>query len=115
MLLEYVESHPTETTCLDRNRDGCHDEPVTRVKQAWIALYVVALANVGLIAVSWPRAPKLTEIATLTVCGGAVLLTYREDPAQFHRRVGRAEAARMLLLPVLMIGATVLVATTHLL
>lgn len=88
---------------------------MTRLKQARSALYAVALANAVLIATSWPRPSKLTELGTLIVCGGAVLLAYRENPASFHRRVGRMEALRILLAPIAGVGIVILLATNHLL
>lgn len=88
---------------------------MTRLKQARNALYAVALANVVLIAATWPRPSKLTEFGVLIVCGGVVLLAYRENPASFHRRVGRMEALRILLGPIAAVGIMILLATNHLL
>jgi hypothetical protein len=90
-------------------------EPMTRVNRARIALYLVALANIVLVAVDWPHPSKLTEIATMIVCGGWVMLAYREDPARFHRRVSHAEAVKMILAPVIFVGVIVGLAETHLL
>jgi hypothetical protein len=88
---------------------------LTRIKQARIGLYLVAFANVMLIAMSWPDPTKLTELATLIVCGGSVVLAYREEPARFHRRVHRTEAITTILAPVVILSVMVLLAKTHLL
>jgi hypothetical protein len=93
----------------------CDHDAVTRIKQARSALYVVALANAGFIVASWPRPPKLMELGTIIVCGGSVLLAYRENPAPFHRHVSPSEAARILVGLVVVLGAMILLTTTDLL
>lgn len=88
---------------------------MTRIKQARTILYLIALANIVLIAMSWPHPPNLTEVATLIVCGGAVLLAYREQPTRFHRRVRRREAITIILTPLVILSIIVLLAKTHVL
>src|ERR1700722_11352051 len=77
---------------------------VTRLKQVRIALIVVAFANVAIVIADWPHPSTLTEIGTLITCGGSLLLSYRESPSRFHRRVGPREALGLLLVPVALIG-----------
>jgi hypothetical protein len=78
---------------------------MTRIKWARIALRLFALANIGLIAANWPRSSKLTGFATMIVCGGAFLPAYREQPARFHRRVGRTEAIGIILAPLISLAS----------
>lgn len=80
---------------------------MTRIRKARIALYLVTLANILLIVVDWPHRSKLTGVATMILCGGYFVLAYREDPARFHRRVSSAEAARMILAPLVFVGIVV--------
>ena len=93
---------------------SCNNGGMTRTKQARIALYVIALANIVLIAANWPHTPRLINLGTLVVCGGALLLAYRENPASFHRRVSHTEALRLLLVPVALLGVIILLGMTHL-
>lgn len=87
---------------------------MARVKQARIVLYLVALTNIVLIAMSWPHPSKFAGIGTMIVCGGSVILAYREDPTRFHRRVGGTEALRMILASLVFIGIVILLSRTHL-
>ena len=75
----------------------------------------LALPNAGLIVATWPRSPKLTGLVTFIVCGGSVLLAYRENPASFHREVGRTEALRIIFAPIIAVGILILLGLNHLL
>jgi|GEM_PF-6488958 len=88
---------------------------MTRLKQARIALYAVALANVALIAATWPRPPRIIEWAVLLICPGAVAIAYREDPARFHGEVDKRFAMRLMLGPVIAVAALIVFAKTHIL
>jgi multisubunit Na+/H+ antiporter MnhB subunit len=74
---------------------------------------VVGLANVVLIVATLPRPPKLTGMVTFVVCGGSVLLAYREDPASFHREVSRTEALRVILALVVGVGIITVLGMTY--
>jgi hypothetical protein len=86
-----------------------------RIKIAEIALVIVALANVAVLVAPWPVSPRLTEIATMIVYFGFILLTYREDPASFHRQVSRSVALRILLAPVVFVVVVIVLGRNHLL
>jgi hypothetical protein len=88
---------------------------MTRLKRAWIALYLVAFANATLITATWPRPPKLTAWAVLLIGAGAVVIAYREDPASFRARVDKRVAARLILVPVIVVAVLIVLAKTHLL
>jgi uncharacterized membrane protein len=78
---------------------------MTWTRPARIPLYLVAAANLAVVAVTWPAVPRTpVNIGTLVVCGGGVLLAYRDNPARFHRPVGRGEAVRALMVPVVIVG-----------
>lgn len=99
--------------------DMCGDcgdiSSMTRMKFARIALRLFALANIGLIVANWPRSSKLTGFATMIICGGTFLLAYREQPARFHRRVGRTEAIKIILAPLVLLGIFILLARINVL
>lgn len=86
---------------------------MTRLKRARIALGVVAFANVALIAVTWPRPPKLAEWAVLIVAAGVVAIAYREDPARFRGEVDRRVAARIVAAPMIAVIVLISLAKTH--
>jgi hypothetical protein len=69
-------------------------------------LALTALAVVG-IAVVFAEPPHTRAILAVTLCavfGGNFLLTYREDPGAFHRKVGRRDLFVMLLPIAVLIG-----------
>ena len=88
---------------------------MTRMKWAWIALRLIALADIGLVVANWPRSSKLTGFGTMIVCGGYLLLSYREQPVYFHRRVDRTEAIKMILAPLTFLGIVILLSITNVL
>jgi hypothetical protein len=88
---------------------------MTRLKRAWIALYLVAFANATLITATWPRPPKLTGWAVLLIGPGAVAIAYREDPTRFHAQVDKRVAARLILAPVVVVAILIVLAKMHLL
>lgn len=88
---------------------------MTRLKRARIALYAVAFANVGLIAATWPRPPRITEWALLLICPGAVAIAYREDPARFLGEVDKRISMLLMLGPVIAVAVLIVLAKTHIL
>jgi hypothetical protein len=72
-----------------------------RTKVAQIALCIVVLVNVVLLLAPWQIPRKPIEIVMMFVCGGIIVLAYREEPASFHRQVSRSEALWTILVPVI--------------
>jgi hypothetical protein len=80
-----------------------------------MALYFVAFANALLIVMTLPRPPKVTGVATMIVCGGLVLLDYREDPGSFHRPVSRSKAVWIILTPIVSVVVVIVLGRNNLL
>jgi hypothetical protein len=81
---------------------------VTRLRWARIALRCIALAYVVLLVSTWPSSPLVMRVGVLVLGCGGLLLSYKENPAAYHRRLGWGETARILLATFAILGVTLL-------
>ena len=68
---------------------------MARTTLARIALGAIGITNVALVLSTSHR--TLAGILTMIVCGGAVVLSYVEDPNSFHQPVSRNMVIRGIL------------------